>query len=518
LAVVFASCTSAEGAVDLLLMNGKVLDGAGNPWVVRDIGIVDDRIDFVGTAADAGVVARDTVDVSGLLVTPGLWDMHSHANLISEHERRALPQLYQGITAVVLGVDGGGTNNIAEIFEGYRRNGMAVNALRFVGHGAARGEVMGVADREPTSDELEAMKSYVARGMDEGALGLSTGLFYIPGHFAETDEVIELAKVAARYGGIYDTHDRDLGAAYQGVGYLASIREAIEIGESAGTPVIFSHFNAQGRHNYGRAPLGASLVEEARARGVDVMAAQHVYTATMSSLRAYAIPRWATVGGREEMLRRFDDPEVLQRLDRETMEMLDLRSGPEKLLFTDPRDYLNGRTLAEVARDWNMPVPATVRRILAESNAGVMNLDLYSMENTRYLAQQEWMMTCTDGRTPVFGEGITHPRPYGAFTRKLRLFVYEEAIISLPFAVRGMTSLATGFLGIPGRGLIKEGFFADIAVFDEARLRDRATFENPHQYSEGTVHVLVNGQFAFRDGEPTGALAGRPILRGGGGE
>jgi N-acyl-D-amino-acid deacylase len=515
LATVSTSCTSSRSSVDLLLLNGKVLDGAGNPWVERDIGIRDDRIHFVGHAPDAGVTARDTIDLSGLLVTPGFWDAHSHADLISEHERRALPQLYQGITTVVLGVDGGGRNNIDEIFESYRSNGIAVNALRYVGHGAARGEVMGVADREPTSAELEAMRAYIARGMNEGALGVSTGLFYIPGYFAETEEVIELARVAARYGGLYDTHDRDLGAAYKGVGYLASIREAIQIGETAGTPVIFSHFNAQGRHNYGRAPLGAGLVEEARARGVNVMAAQHVYTATLSSLRAYAIPRSATVGGREEMLRRFDDSQVLQRLDRETMEMLELRSGTEKLLFTDSRDYLNGRTLAEVARGWNLPVPATVRRILAEGNASVMNLDLYDMENTRYLAQQEWMMTCTDGRTPVFGEGITHPRPYGAFTRKLRLFVYEEDIISLPFAIRGMTSLAASFLGISDRGLIKEGFYADIAVFDETRIRDRATYENPHQYSEGTVHVLVNGQFAFRDGAPMGILPGRPIPRGG---
>lgn len=506
----------SSDAVDLLLTGGRVLDGAGNPWSIRDIGVTGDRITFVGDATDRRIVARDTLDVSGLLVTPGFWDMHSHAELDTPHGKGALPFLYQGITAVVLGVDGAGENDIDGIFAAYRREGIAVNALHYVGHNAARRAVMGMDARAPTRGELEAMKAYVGRGMEAGALGLSSGLFYAPGSYATTDEVVELNKVAAAYGGIYDTHDRDLGAAYQGIGYDASVQEAIEIAERAGTPLIFSHFNPQGRRNYGRAHVGAKLIDEARARGVDVMAAQHVYTATQSSLRAYAVPRWASAGGREAMLARFREPQTVARLDRETMEMLDLRGGPEKILFADQRPALNGKTLAEVARDWRLPIPETVRRIMTDANASVMNLDLYDIDNTRLLARRDWMMTCTDGRTPpADGRGIVHPRPYGAFTRKLRLFVYEDSVISLPFAIRGMTSLGAGFLGIPGRGLIKQGFYADIAIFDEARIRDRATFEDPHQYAEGTVHVLVNGVFAFRDGKPTAVRAGRPIKRGG---
>ena len=501
--------------IEVLLIGGRVMDGAGNHWVRADVGISSDRIVFVGSATGSRIQARDTVDVTDMLVTPGFWDMHSHAEFETQHGRHALPFIYQGITTVVLGVDGGGGNTIDEIFDGYSTAGIAVNALRYVGHGAARRAVMGVADREPSPGELDALKAYVRSGMEEGAIGLSTGLFYIPGYFAKTDEVVALNAVAAEYGGVYDTHDRDLGAAYQGIGYDASVAEAIEIGERTGTPVIFSHFNPQGAHNYGRANVGAQLIDEARSRGVNVMAAQHVYTATQSSLRAYAIPRWAADGGRDAMLSRFQDPSTIRRLDAETMEMLALRGGPEKILFADQRQELNGRTLAEVASGWELPVPESVRRIITERNASVMNLDLYDIENTRYLAQMEWMMTCTDGRTPPPGGGIVHPRPYGAFTRKLRLFVREEGLISLPFAVRGMTSLGATFLGIPERGLIKEGFYADIAVFDEPRIADRATFENPHQYSEGTVHVMVNGEFAFRDGEPTGVLGGRPIRRDG---
>ncbi len=494
-----------------------MLDGAGNPWVRRDVGVAGERIGFVGDARAAGVEARDTVDVSGLLVTPGFWDAHSHAELETDEGRKAVPQLYQGITTVVLGLDGGGTGAVDSVFAGYERDGIAVNALRFVGHGAARRAVMGMDDRAPTAAEMDRMRAYVEGAMREGAFGLSSGLFYAPGSYATTDEVVELAKVAARYGGIYDTHDRDLGATYRGIGYLASTAEGIEIGERAGTPVIFSHFSPQGAHNRGRAAEGARLIDEARARGVNVMAAQHPYTATQSSLSAYTVPRWAVAGGAEAMRARFQDPQVRARLDVETMEMLELRGGAGKILIVDPRPELNGRTLAEVAEAWHLPVPATVRRILDEGEAAVMNLDLYDLDNIRLLATKEWMMTCTDGRTPHPGQDVVHPRVYGAFTRKLKLFVFDEPVISLPFAVRGMTGLPSTFFNVGDRGQVREGWYADLVIFDEARVRDLATFDDPHRFSEGTVHVLVNGRFALRDGVVTGALAGRPVRRPPGG-
>ncbi len=500
-----------DSPLDILLLHGRVLDGAGNPWVLRDVGIARDRIAFVGNAAAQRVTARDTVDVTGLLVTPGLWDAHSHAELETVEGKTAEPFLYQGITTVVLGLDGGGTNALDSLFSHYTREGIGVNALHFVGHGEARRAIMGMANRAPTPDELDAMKAWVRRGMEEGAFGLSTGLFYTPGAYATTEEVVELNRVAAQYGGIYDTHDRDLGASYPGIGFLASMREAIEIGERAGTPVIFSHLNMQGAHNYGRAGEAIRLVEEARARGVNVMAAQHPYTATQSNLAAYAIPRWASAGGDSALRRRFADPDTAAILDVQTTEMLTIRGGAEKILIVDPRPALNGRTLAEVAGARGQPVPATVREILRERNAAVMNLDLYDIVNTRLLAQQEWMMSCTDGRTPHPGQDIVHPRVYGALTNKLRRFVLDERIITLPFAIRGMTSLPATFFGVPGRGQIRTGFLADIAVFDQDRIRDRATYEDPHQRSEGTVHVLVNGRFALRDGEITATLPGRPI-------
>jgi N-acyl-D-amino-acid deacylase len=325
-----------------------------------------------------------------------------------------------------------------------------------------------------------------------------------------------LNKVAAEYpGAIYDTHDRDLGAAYPSFGYLNSVAEGIRIGEEGGTKVIFSHFNPQGAQNYGRAPEGAALIEAAQARGVDVQAAQHVYTATQSNLRSYTVPGWAAAGGDTALVRRFDRPDTLAMIDAQTREMLVIRGGADKLLFADPRPYLNGKTLAQVAQAWKVPAPEAARRILREGNAAVMNLDLYDTGNTIYLAQKTWMMTCTDGRDPGPGQAVTHPRVFGAFTKKLKDFALDSDVISLPFAVRSMTGLAADFLGWTDRGYLREGYAADITVLDLERVQDKGTYENPQQYAEGTVHVLVNGVFAIRDGELTGALAGVPIRRGG---
>ena len=502
----------SQPAADLLLVGGLVHDGSGQPPARQDVAVAGERISFVGDAAAAGLDAAVVVDVDGLMVTPGFIDMHSHAELAEDYGRDALPFLHQGITTVAIGLDGGGTPDVAELFSGLEGR-IGANAFAYVGHGEIRERVIGADDRAPTEAELNEMRALVRQAMNEGAFGLSTGLFYVPGYYATTGEVIELARAAAAFDGIYDTHDRDLGASYRGVGYLESIREAIRIGEEAGTRVIFSHFNAQGASNYGRAPEGARLIEEALARGVEVAAAQHVYTATQSSLAAYTIPRWASNGGREEMLERFRDPETVRRLNVETMEMLAIRGGAAKLLFADPRPELNGRTLAAVADGWELPVPAAVRRILTAGNAAVMNLDLYDVENTRTLARQPWMMTCTDGRTPSPAQNVTHPRVFGAFTRKLRQFVLDEGIITMPFAIRSMTGLAADFLHLDDRGYLRVGAVADIAVFDRDRIRDRATYEQPRQPSEGTVHVLVNGRFAIRDGDATGALAGRPIRR-----
>ena len=514
--VVLASCRSTERTSDLLLLGGSVLDGSGSDAVNADVAVTGDRISFVGDAGGAGVTASDTVDATGLIVAPGFIDMHSHAELDADHGRDARAFLFQGITTVALGMDGGGSPEVADQLAAWTTNEVGVNAFYFVGHNTVRRRILRMDDRAPSAEELDAMRDLVRQGMEGGAHGLSSGLFYLPGNYAETDEVIELNRVAAEYpGAIYDTHDRDLGAAYPPFGYLESIAEGIRIGEEAGTKVIFSHFNAQGAHNYGRAPEGAALIEAARARGVEVAGAHHSYTATQSNLRSYTIPSWFVAGGDTAMVRRFDDPDTVQIIDRQTREMLAIRGGADHLLFADPRPDLNGRTLQDVADEWGMEAPAAARRILRDGNAAVMNLGLYDIENVRHLAQLDWMMTCTDGRDPGPTRPVTHPRAFGSFSKKIRDLVLDERLISLPHTIRSMTGLAADFLNWPDRGYLREGYAADITVLDLNAVEDMATYDSPHQYSRGTVHVLVNGEFAIRDGEATMALAGRALARGG---
>ncbi len=500
---------------ELILERGTVVDGTGSPGRVADVGVGDRHIQAVGDLAAA--TADERIDVSGLTVVPGFIDMHSHAELSEDFGRDAQPFLRQGITTVVMGVDGDGTPEVDELLNTWARDGIGVNALTYVGHGSIRREVLGLDDRAPSADELERMKAMVRQAMEEGALGLSSGLFYTPGYYATTEEVVELGRVAAEWrDAIYDTHDRDLGATYQGIGYDASVAEGIQIGAESGLRVIFSHFNPQGARNFGRAAVGAAMIEDARLRGLDVAAAQHPYTATQSNLRSYALPRWAAAGGPTAIARRFARSDTARILEVQINESLALRGGPEKILFTDPDPRLNGRTLAQVAAEWGRSVPRTVERILRENgNATVMNLDLYDIDNTRFLATKPWMMTCTDGRTPAAGQDMVHPRVYGAFPEKMRLFALDDGVISVPFAVRSMSGRAAEFLRLPDRGTLRPGMWADIAVLDLTRYRSLATYDDPHQFAEGVVHLLVNGGFAIRDESFVDGSLGMPLRKDG---
>jgi N-acyl-D-amino-acid deacylase len=500
--------------VQHLFVGGQLFDGSGSEPVVADIGIRDGNIVFIGNAQSAGVRSVDTIDARGLWIAPGFIDAHSHAELDPDYGREALPYLHQGITTVVLGADGDGDSDVADHMDLWRRNGIGTNGILYVGHGTIRQDVMGREDRAPAEGEMAAMQALVRKGMEEGAFGLSTGLFYVPGSYATTEEVIELARVAAEFdGAIYDTHDRDLGAVYEGIGYDASVAEGIRITEESGLRGIFSHYNLQGAHNYGRGDVGAKLINEARARGVDIWAAHHPYTATQSNLRSYTIPDWAAAGSEDEMIARFDDKDVAAEIAVATNAMLEIRGGADKIMFVDPQPDLNGKTLEQVARERELAPAAAVQEILRSGNKGVMNLELYDDDNTRRLAQEPWMMTCTDGRTPRPDQPITHPRTFGAFPKKMRMFVFEEDLLTPEFVIRSFSGLAADFFRLPDRGYLREGYVADIAVLDPATYRDKATFEKPRELSEGAVHVIVNGTFAIRDRKATGALAGVPLAR-----
>ncbi|MCG8441977.1 MAG: amidohydrolase family protein, partial [Caulobacterales bacterium] len=433
--VIVSGCAATPGGgpatIDVLIRGGLVYDGTGDAPFTADIGVTGGAIAFIGDAAEAGLAASEVIEAAGHWVAPGFIDAHSHAALSADYGRDAVPFLHQGITTVVLGVDGAGVSEVDALFSQWEADGVGVNAIHYVGHGYVREKAMGRANRAPTADELEHMSALVRQAMEEGAFGLSTGLFYVPGTYADTEEVIALARVAGEYeGAIYDTHDRDLGAVYQGVGYEASVEEGIRITEEAGVRGVFSHYNLQGAHNYGRAEVGAALINDARARGVDIWAAHHPYTATQSNLRSYTIPNWAAAGGHAAMVERFDHPALGARITQATNAMLAIRGGADKLLFADPRPDLNGKTLADVAEERELSVAETVKWILREGNAWVMNLELYDHANTRRLAQEDWMMTCTDGATPRPDQPIAHPRTFGAFPKKIREFGFEEELLA----------------------------------------------------------------------------------------
>lgn len=502
--------------VDQLFVGGALFDGSGSAPVVSDVGITDGVISFIGDAVSENVTSEDSIDISGYWIAPGFIDAHSHVKLDPDFGRDAVPFLTQGITTVVLGVDGDGSSDVAERLNLWRENGIGTNATLYVGHGHVRSEVMGMDDREPTAEELDAMSALVRKGMDEGAFGFSTGLFYTPGSYSSTDEVIALAKVAAEYeGAIYDTHDRDLGAVYEGVGYDASVEEGIRITEESGLRGIFSHYNLQGAHNYGRADIGAKLINDARERGVDIWAAHHPYTATQSNLRAYTIPYWASAGGQEDMVDRFNDEETSNEIAEATNAMLEIRGGADKILIVEPDPDLNGKTLAQVAAERELDPAAAVQDLLRTGNKSVMNLELYDDNNTLRLAQEAWMMTCTDGATPVPDQPITHPRAFGAFPKKMRMVHFDQPLLAPETVIRGFSGLAADFLRLPDRGYLREGYVADVVVIDPENYRDHATFSDPRRLSTGVVHILVNGEFAIRYGETTGALAGLPLTRTG---
>lgn len=499
---------------DVLIKNGRVLDGSGNPWARLDVGVRSGRIAFLGDSRSFGISAKDTVDAQGMYVSPGFIDLHSHLELRTAPVRAALAFLYQGITTAITGNDGGGNWRIDDEARDIHRSGMAVNIGFLVGHSAVRREVIGMQNRVPATAEIQQMRALVRAAMRQGAFGLSSDLFDAPGNWASTAEVIELAREAADSGGYYDTHMRDEGVAVPEFGFLNSIREALEIGASSGIPVHISHIHPLGVAAHGLSREAVGLIEASRNQGIEVTADQYPYDASMNSLAAVALPRWAEEGNPEAVRRRLNDSNVRPQLMSEIAAMIQRRGGPDSIVVAQSGAELNtaGRSLTFLAHDWNTTPAEVVRRILAQFNPLVVSHN-QSQEDIELFVRQEWVATCTDGFIPLFGEGVPHPRSYGAFPRKLRQFALNRDLISLPFAIRSMTSLPAAILRLPDRGLVRQGYFADLVVFDPGTITDRATFDQPHQYAEGIIDVLVNGRFAIRNSKPEGAWFGKVLRR-----
>ncbi len=495
-----------QPAADLLIRNGRVLDGTGAPARITDIGLSGDRIVFMGDARARRFIARRTIDATGLVVAPGFIDPHTHTtdDLSDSAGRGNVGYLMQGVTTVLTGNDGGGPVNVAQTLALWDSAGIGTNAALFVGHGSVRRAVLGAADAAPTAEQLAGMRGLVSDAMRGGAIGLSSGLYYAPGSFATTEEVIALAASAGELGGIYDTHMRDE-SSYT-IGLLGSIRESVRIGREARIPVNISHIKALGTDVWGKADEVIALIRDARASGVAVTADQYPYTASGTGLGAALLPRWAEAGGTDSLRARIANPGVRPRLVAEMTENLRRRGGAESLLITSGRDSsIRGKTLGVIAaRQGLSPVEAALR-IIAVSSPSVASFNMSEADIERFMVE-DFVMTGSDGSGG-------HPRKYGTYPRKLRQYVYMKKTIALPFFIRASTSLPAETFKLEDRGVLREGFFADIIVFDERTVADRATYEEPTLLAAGMRWVVVNGTLAVDDGKPTGSLSGR-ALRG----
>jgi len=499
-AVLFAPTLLHAQQLDLLIRNGSVLDGSGSPAIHADIGIAGDRIVLI--EPHIARAAKRTIDATGLVVTPGFIDPHTHtaADLSDPKRAHNEPYLTQGVTTVVTGNDGDSPIDIAATLAKWKQQGIGTNAALFIGQGTVRREIMQMSDAAPTPAQLEQMKSLVAKAMDGGAIGISTGLYYAPGSYATTEEVIEVSKVAAQHGGIYDTHIRDE-SSYT-IGLLASVRETIRIGKEAHIPVMISHIKALGADVWGQSTQVIALIDDARKAGLNVTASQYPYNASGSSVVASLVPRWAEADGK--LVQNLSDPALHDRLVQEMTENLVRRGGADSLLMTSSKDKsILGKTLAQIAKERHeSPVDAAIQ-ISANGDSSVASFNMKDADIEAFM-RQPWVMTCSDGSNG-------HPRKYGTFPRKLRDYVFDKPVITLPFAIRSSTSLPAQTLGLKDRGLLKQGYFADVLVFDPRTIRDLATYESPRVLATGVRYLTVNGQLAVDNGALTSTLAGRPL-------
>ncbi len=501
----------AETEFDILIKNGRVLDGTGNPWYYADIGIRDNRIVWIGKSTKAE--ADQVIDAEGLYVSPGFIDVHSHAasGLSSESLSHGQPLLAQGITTVVVNPDGGGSTDISGQRERLEEHGLGVNVIQLVPHGSVRRAVMGEDDRDPTADELDRMKSIVEEGMKNGAFGLSSGLFYTPGAYSETDEVVELAKVAGRYNGVYSSHVRD--ESDYNVGLIASVDEVIRIADEGQLPGIVSHVKALGTGVWGYSAAVVSRIERARSEGIEVFTDQYPYPASSTNLTAVLIPAWAREGGHTDMLQRLEDPDLLEKIKVEMVANLERRGGANSIQIAGYSSNLDfeGKRLDVVADELGEnPIDAAITLIKTETPR-IVSFNMHEDDVARFMSQS-WNMTGSDGGLVEMGDGVVHPRNYGSFPRKISKYVKDEKLIELSFAIRSMTSLSASVFGMPDRGLIRAGQIADIVIFDLENIRDLATYDDPHHLSEGVEYVIIDGKFALKEGEFQDELTGKVLF------
>ncbi|MEL6832257.1 MAG: amidohydrolase family protein [Bacteroidota bacterium] len=499
------SCGQAALQLDVLITGGTVYDGVSVEPAKVDIGIADGKIVFIGAVDTMAYQAKETIDATDYIVSPGFIDSHTHAlNDLSDSVRNAnLNYLLQGVTTVMTGSDGNSENLVGKRLKYWEANGIGTNAAMLVGHRNIRRTVMGVAERAPTEEELTNMKTLVRRGMEEGALGFSTGLYYTPASFSETDEVVELAKISAEYGGIYDAHIRD--ESTYNIGLMAAIQESIEIAERADILVNISHIKCLGVDVWGMSRAIVDTINAARDRGLRITADQYPYRASGTHLSNALLPKWV-FADLADYTQKFDDPALLLDIQAGVEENIRRRGGPESLLLIlADMPGLDGKNLGAIAEDWEVSPTEAALTIMKNGDAAVASFNM-NPADLHYFMQQPWVMTCSDGTN-------AHPRKYGSFTKKIREYVLEEEVIDLVQMINQSTALTAETFGIKNRGKIEEGYAADILIFKPEEVKDNATFTEPAQLSSGFHHIILNGQLAVRAGEVQLTNAGQVIRR-----
>jgi dihydroorotase/N-acyl-D-amino-acid deacylase len=527
-AVAFASLllSQARGAAqqppafELVVRGGRIVDGTGNPSFSADVAIAGDVIVAIAPALQPG--SARVIDARGQIVAPGFIDVHSHSEERQDKQDivgnpAAENNIRQGVTTVFASPDGGGSVQVAAYLAKVDIARPAINVGTFIGHGSVRGAVIGQVNRVATADELERMRSLVRQGMRDGAFGLSTGLFYVPGNYAPLDEVVELARVAGEFGGIHQSHMRD-----EAAGVVNSVRDTIAIGERGGLPTQVTHHKIIGKSNWGKSVDTLRLIDEARLRGVDATLDQYPYTASSTSIQGGLVPQWAQEGGRTRMLERFKDETSRQKILLEVSKAIETDRGggdpANVVLAACPWDpTLAGKSLAQVLKDRGRPVAVDqaadlVAEIVEKGGCSAIYHAISEDDLVRIMKHPATMIASdASPGIPTFGKDVPHPRAYGTFARVLGVYVREKHVLTLEDAVRKMSSFPASRMGLRDRGLLRPGMKADVVVFDAAKIADRATFEKPHQYAEGVSAVIVNGHITFAAGQMTGERGGRAL-------
>jgi len=504
----FFRTIAAAQEFDIKIAGGRIVDGAGNPWFLGDVGIKGDSIVYVGPSTTKA--ARAVLDARGKVVTPGFIDTHSHGRRGVFEVPSAENQIRQGVTTILEGPDGSSPYPIGAYLARFSKVPATTNFGLLVGQGTIRQNVVGLTNRKATGEEIERMKGMVRQAMRDGAFGLSTGLTYLPGTFTPIEEVIELAKVAGALGGVYTSHMRDEAAKIED-----SVKELIRIGEEGRLPAQITHHKIIGGRNWGKSAATLALVEAARRRGVDVTIDQYPYTASSTGL-SVLIPKWALEGGQKAFQERAGAAEARTRMKAEIVTNLKEDRGSGDLRNVVFASCVQDRTLAgKSLRDLtgSDDFEKAAEHVVKLQEAGGCSCIYHAIgeDDVVRILKYPWTMVASDGGIPVFGHDVPHPRNYGTFARVLGRYVREKNVLELEDAIRRMTSLPAVRFGIQDRGLLRPGMKADIGVFDAATVIDKAEFGNPHQYAEGFLHVLVNGTPVLVNGKMQAARPGRAL-------